>query len=97
MTFSEVIQNLKHDLNNNKTEILEHSYPEDMLDEYIDSAIPIYYSDQIECLASDHDLATVSDPGLLPENASVYDIVVASIYEHLSSIAYEWLQEVQEE
>jgi len=97
MTFYEVIQNLKQDLNDNKADILKNPYPEDRLHEYVDTNIPVYYSDQIDCLASDHDLASVSDEGLLPENATVYDIIVASMYENLSSVAYEWLQGIEEE
>ena len=97
MRFEEVKDDLIEELNDNKKDILECSYPEDRITEMVDSAIPIYYSDQISCLNSDHSLATVDDCGLLKENPSVYDTIVTSMYEQLSNLAHTWLYEAQGE
>ena len=81
------------ELNDNKKEILEHEYPSDLITEYADGWIPIYNSDLIEVLSSDHTLANVDDTGILPQNPSVHDIIRMAIYERLSNVAYEWLND----
>ena len=81
------------ELNNNKKEILEREYPSDLINEYVDSYIPIYNYDLIETLSSDHTLANLDDTGLLPQNPSAHDIIRMAIYEKLINVAYTWLSD----
>ena len=92
-TMHELEKNLIEELNDNKKEILEHEYPSDLITEYADGWIPIYNSDLIEALSSDHTLANVDDSGLLPQDPSVHDIIRTAIYERLIGVAYEWLND----
>tara|TARA_R100001591_G_scaffold2429_1_gene5988 strand:+ start:802 stop:1116 length:315 start_codon:yes stop_codon:yes gene_type:complete len=95
-TMHQLEKNLIDELNNNKKEILEREYPEDLIHEYADSWVPIYNANLIDVLASDHALAEVDDYGLLPQNPSVHDIIRTAIYERLIGVAYEWLNENEE-
>ena len=95
-TMHELVKNLIEELNDNKKEILENEYPSDLIHEYADGWIPVYNSDLIEALSSDHSLSNVDDNGLLPENPSVHDIIRTAIYERLIGVAYEWLNENEE-
>lgn len=70
-------------------EILDERYYQDRLTELADSHIPVYYSNLIDCLADNHNLAEVDDSGLLPENPSVYQIISTAMYEALSQVANE--------
>ena len=92
-TMYQLEENLVDDLNDNKKEILEHKYPSDLITEYTDGWIPIYNSDLIEVLSSDHTLANVDDTGLLPQNPSVHDIIRMAIYERLINVAHTWLSD----
>lgn len=90
--------NLKRDLidnlNNQKEEFLDSQYPEDLLYEIVDATIPCNYNDLAALLADNHDLGYVHDSGLVDtKETSVFKIIQVSIYEQLSEIAYEWLQE----
>ena len=95
-TMHELEKNLIDELNDNKKEILEREYPSDLIHEYADGWIPVYNSDLIEALSSDHTLANVDDTGLLPQNPSVHDIIRMAIYERLIGVAYEWLNDNEE-
>ena len=92
-TMHQLEKNLVDDLNDNKKEILNAKYPDDLIHEYVDGWIPIYNSDLIEVLSSDHTLANVYDSGLLPQDPSVHDIIRTAIYERLISVAFEWLHD----
>jgi len=89
-TIYQLEKNLIDDLNENKKEIINSVYPEDLISEYVDNWIPIYNSDLIEVLSSDHNLAYVNDVGLLPENPNVHDIIKSSIYEKLNRVGFDW-------
>ena len=92
-TMHELEKNLIEELNDNKKEILEREYPSDLIHEYAEGWVPIYNSDLIETLSSDHSLSNVDDTGLLPKNPSVHDIIRTAIYERLVGAAYEWLND----
>lgn len=96
-TMYQLEKNLIDELNDNKKEILDSKYPEDLMMEYVDGWIPIYNSDLIEALSEDHTLAYVDDTGILGENPDVHQIIRCSIYEKLSSIAHKWLYDNQKE
>ena len=93
-TWYNLEQSLIAELNDRKDEILEHRYPEDLLCEIVDSSIPVYYSQLVELLADNHDLAYVDDQGLIDtKDINVFKIIQTSAYEQLSQIAYGWLEE----
>jgi len=94
---NELEKNLIEELNDNKKEILERQYPEDLVTEFVDGWIPIYNSDLIEAISDDPSLAYVDDHGLLPKNPGVHDIIRAAIYERLSSVGFEWLCDNQKD
>tara|TARA_R100000697_G_scaffold4140_3_gene9024 strand:+ start:79 stop:393 length:315 start_codon:yes stop_codon:yes gene_type:complete len=96
-TMHQLEKNLIEDLNDNKKEILDSQYPEDLITEYVDSWIPIYNSDLIEALSEDHSLAYVDDTGILGENPDVHQIIRCSIYEKLCHVGHNWLYENQKE
>jgi hypothetical protein len=97
ITMHQLEKNLIEELNDNKKQILDSQYPEDLINEYVDGWIPIYNSDLIEALSEDHSLAYVDDTGILGENPDVHQIIRCSIYEKLSNIGNNWLYENQKE
>ena len=80
-------------LDADKDTIQNADYPDDMLHEYVDSTIPVYNWELAECLADNPSLAYPDDECLLPEKANVWQILMVSISEQLSHVAYEWLEE----
>ena len=96
-TMHQLEKNLIEELNDNKKQILDSQYPEDLINEYVEGWIPIYNSDLIEALSEDHSLAYVDDTGILGENPDVHQIIRCSIYEKLSNVGHNWLYENQKE
>ena len=97
-TWYELKNNLKEELENLKEEILNEEYPEDRMHEITDSWIPIYNSDLAKLLADNPELGIIEDSGLIDlENINIFKIIQVSIYESLSQIAYEWLEEARSE
>ena len=97
LTMYQLEKDLIEELNDNKKEILEHEHPGDLITEYTDGYVPIYNSDLIDVLGSDHTLTKVDDYGLLPKNPNVHDILRTAINERLISVAYEWLSKNKKE
>jgi len=94
----QLIQNMIADLNDHKTEILDHQYPDDQVNEFVDSWTPIYYHHLAQLLADDPSLGHgPDDSGLVKENPTVWDILTVAVYEKLSAAAYEWLYDAQNE
>ena len=89
----QLTRDLIADLEDNREEILSSVFPEDLLHEYVDSIVPVYYADLASCLAADISLGEVDDPSWLPEGATVWQIIAVAISEQLSAAAYEWLEE----
>lgn len=58
---------------------------DDIRHEIIDGELPIYHSDMAKLLAENTRFAEVDDHGLLPENPTVWDIIITSVYEWMSS------------
>ena len=90
-------QDLTDVLNDNRDEICGDVYPSDQLHSYVDSIIPVYYSQLANCLAADPGLGFPSDEGLLPDNPTVWQIIQTTLYEELSNHAHDWLEDAQEE
>lgn len=84
------------DLKNNKAEILGERYPEDRVTEIADGWVPVYYRDLAACLMDDVSLAELDDEGLAEGVTDVFKRIQIAIYERLSSAAFEWLYEAQD-
>ena len=85
-------QNLIEELNNNKEEILESTYPEDLVNEYAYSWVPVYNYDLLEVAQSDLTLGYTHDyyDSYIKEG-DVYQQLTKSIHERLMSVGYQWL------
>lgn len=94
---NQLTEDLITELDEMAQEILEAVHPEDLLTERADAWVPIYYGDLADCLAADTSLAQVDDPGLLPADTYVWQIISIAIFERLQAAAYEWLEEAQEQ
>jgi hypothetical protein len=92
----ELTRSFEAELEDNKEDILAADYPEDLIHEYADSNIPIYYSDLAALLAENTDLA-YPDDYCGGADVDVFKIIQWSIYEQLLSIGYEWLEAAKEE
>lgn len=91
-------RDLSYTLADMRTEILEASYPEDLLHEICDNTIPIYLYQLAECLAGDSSLAYPDDnifSNSGSDEVNVWKILQWTIYERLISVAHEWLAEQQ--
>ena len=84
-------------LDDNRADILDNVFPEDLLHEYVDSIVPVYYGDLASCLANDISLGEVDDASWLPEGATVWQIIAVAISEQLTAAAYEWLEEAADD
>ena len=91
-------RDLSYTLADMRTEILEASYPEDLLHEICDNTIPIYLYQLAECLAGDSSLAYPDDnifSNSGSDEVNVWKILQWTIYERLNAVAHEWLAEQQ--
>lgn len=78
-------------------EIVTANYPNDLLTEIADSAVPIYNSDRVECLLDDLSLSEPDDAGLVEGVTDIFAILAVSIYEKLYSFASEEYDTLVEE
>ena len=81
-------KSLIEDLEDHKEEILESDG--DYLHEFVDSSISVYYYDQVMIFANNS-----ADLWHLEDEFDAKDInqyIVNVIYQHLSGVAYEWLE-----
>ena len=92
LTMSQLEDDFHEELEDNKSEILEAKYPEDIIHEKADSWVPVYNYDRLQ-LACDHLwLGYPSENGLTQDCDNAYDIIAINIYEHLLNIGHEWLE-----
>tara|TARA_Y100001951_G_C11146525_1_gene186694 strand:- start:106 stop:414 length:309 start_codon:yes stop_codon:yes gene_type:complete len=85
-SLSSIEEDLIAELEDNKEEIL--STQGDYLHEYIDSNIPVYTYDQAMIYAKNSELwGRSSEVG----GETIQEQIAGVIYEHLSSVAHEWL------
>jgi hypothetical protein len=87
-----ISKDLIAELEDNKEEILEHQYPEDLVSEYVDSNISVYTYDQLMIYANNHNDLDLYDN----DSGNFQDAIVHAIYEYLHSEATMWLCEQQE-
>jgi len=84
---TDIEADLISELEDNKEEILEGD-GEQNIHEYVDSNISVYTYDQIMIYANNSDLWYMSS-GLGGE--TIQEQIVDVIYEHLSGVAHQWL------
>jgi hypothetical protein len=89
-----ITQDLLAELEDNKEEILEHQYPEDLVSEYVDSNISVYTYDQIMIFANNNDLWHRADEFGADD---INQQIVGAIYSYLAEEADAWLFNKQEE
>jgi len=97
-TLKELEKDLLAELGDDKEEILESEYPDDIMREYIEGVIPVYNSDLLGLAQSDLWLA-VEEPEIMAfdgKNTAINSIT-GNIYEHLLEIANNWLKEQKDE
>tara|TARA_R110002020_G_C15712174_1_gene722077 strand:+ start:50 stop:412 length:363 start_codon:yes stop_codon:yes gene_type:complete len=85
-------KSLIEDLEDHKKEILETDG--DYLHEFVDSSISVYYYDQVMIFAKNSaDLWHLEDEF---DAKDVNQYIVNIIHQHLSGVAHEWLNKVQQ-
>jgi hypothetical protein len=89
-----ITQDLLAELEDNKEEILEHEYPQDLVSEYVDSNISVYTYDQIMIFANNNDLWHRTDEFGADD---INQQIVGAIYSYLAEEADAWLFNKQEE
>jgi hypothetical protein len=89
-----ITQDLLAELEDNKEEILESTYPEDLVSEYVDSNISVYTYDQIMIFANNNDLWHRTDDFGADD---INQQIVGAIYSYLAEEADAWLFNKQEE
>lgn len=86
---SSIRERLQYMIDNNELEGMDRDQVigelDDIRHEIIDGELPIYHSDMAKLLAENTRFAEVDDHGLLPENPTVWDIIITSVYEWMSS------------
>ena len=82
-----ITQDLIAELEDNKEEILEHKYPQDLVSEYVDSNVSVYTYEQIMIYANNYNELDLYDN----DCDDFQDAVVSAIYSYLSEQADAWL------
>lgn len=98
-TLWQLEKNLRAEIREEAQELLEEVYPEDRLNEMVDSAVPIYTSDLLTTASDNIDLAVV-EPELGPAfdgTPTPVNIIAANIYEALQVVAFKEWQAIQAE
>lgn len=88
-------QNLIAELNDNKEEILNSSYPEDFIHDYADGWIPIYNYDVLETVQSD--MYLISEAEELESDSGIIGKLQYAIYSRLLEAGCKWLQDNQDQ
>ena len=88
-----ITQDLISELEDNKEEILEHEYPQDLVSQYVDSNISVYTYDQIMIFANNNDLWHRTDEFGADD---INQQIVGAIYSYLAEQADAWLFEQEQ-
>jgi hypothetical protein len=95
-----LIEDFKDTLEQEKKEILSSDYPDDLLHEYADSAVPVYNWDLAQLLANNQELAFPDEPTLVADSGddfNIFKIIMFSVYERLLEAGHEWFNEQKAE
>ena len=84
-------KSLIEDLEDHKKEILESDG--DYLHEFVDSSVSVYYYDQVMIFANNNELWHLEEEF---DAKDVNQYIANVIYQHLSGVAHEWLNEVSD-
>ena len=96
LTMYQLEKDFLEELENNKNEILEAKYPEDLLGERADSWVPVYNYDRLQLACDDLWLGYPSEGYVTKDCENAYDIIAVNIYERLVIIGYDWLEQRQQ-
>ena len=99
MNMYQLERNLIDELNDNREYILNETYPEDAITDFVDSAVPIYNSELLKLAANDTALAC-DEPDIGPAfdgSPTPVNIIAANVYERLSEVAHGWLHDAESE
>jgi len=91
-----ITQDLIAELEDNKEEILEHEYPQDLVSEYVDSNISVYTYEQIMIYANNHSDLQIHDNDCVGSFSNFQDAIVSAIYSYLATQADAWLFEQEQ-
>ena len=97
LTMYQLVKDFQEELENCKSEILEATYPEDLLSEMADSWVPVYNYDRLLLACDDLWLGYPSEGYVTKDCENAYDIIATNIYERLVIIGYDWLEHAQKE
>ena len=96
-TLNDIVNNMLEELNDDKEEIFENMYPEDVVHEYVDSHIPLWSAALFSILHDEGTALALDDSGLWDYDSekgafeNVERLIQACIYERLSNEAHAWL------
>lgn len=97
LTMYQLEKDFQKELEDNKSEILEVKYPEDIIHEMADSNVPVYNYNRLQLACDDLWLGYPSKNGWTKEFDNAYDIIGYNVYERLLDIGYEWLEHARKE
>jgi len=83
-------QNLIEELNDNKEKILKLRYPEDLIGEYAEGWMPVYYMDILAVAHSDFHIVHEADE--YETDNSIFDKISTAIFYRLTDVGDQWLQ-----
>lgn len=89
MALQDLKDGIDGEIENDLDELID--YPkqrDDKVSEIADNWVPDNYRELAELLVEDHSFAQVDDYGMLQENPTVWDIITASVREHLVAYAH---------
>ena len=97
LTMYQLEKDFLEELEECKSEILEATYPEDLLSEMAESNIPVYNYELLQLVSDDLWLGYPSESGLTEGYEDAYQIIGMNIYERLLDISLQWLEQAREE
>jgi hypothetical protein len=92
---AQLTSGLLEELEEMKHELLTGTYPEDTVNEYVDSAVPIYNGELADLLSSDPHLAHVDTQGLCGNDDGIFQGISVAVYCELSEAASQWLHDAE--
>ena len=101
-TLNDIVNNMLEELNDDKEEIFENTYPDDVVHEYVDSHIPVWSAALFGILHDEGTALELDDTGLWEYDSekgafeNIERLIQACIYEKLSNRAFEWLHSQEE-
>ena len=98
-TMWDLEQSLRAEIRENRADILAYKYPEDMVTEMVDMAVPIYTSEIMRLAADDPWLAS-TEPEVGPAfdgSPTPVNVIAGNIYDRLCVAGFEELEAIRQE